>query len=112
MDSINFKTQKLEKIFNSAKKLNKKYGERIGKLIQRRMAVLRAAPTLKEVSHRRPERRHELEGNRKGAFAVDLDHPYRLIFKPNHNPLPLKNDGGVDLSKVTSITILGVEDYH
>ena len=29
-------------------------------------------------------RLHELKGNRKGQLSFDLDHPYRLIFLPNH----------------------------
>jgi len=112
MNSIGFKSRKLAKVFNSKKELFKKYGKRMGRLIKRRMAVLRAAPTLEDVSHKPPERRHELEGRRKGTFAVDLEHPYRLVFKPDHNPLPRKEDGGIDLRKVTAIMILDVENYH
>jgi proteic killer suppression protein len=76
------------------------------------MAVLKAADNCAMVPTQKPERRHELTGKRKGTFAVDLKHPFRLIFKPNHEPVPVKKDGGIDLSKVTAITILGVEDYH
>ncbi len=112
MNSIRFKSRKLAKVFNSEKELFREYGIRLGTLIKRRMSVLRAAPTLEDVSHRPPERRHELKGRRKGTFAVDLEHPYRLVFKPDHNPLPFKEDGGIDLRKVTAITIVGVEDYH
>ena len=53
-----------------------------------------------------------LSGDRKGLFAVDLEHPFRLEFKPNHDPVPLKEDGGVDLDEVTAVTIMAVEDYH
>jgi hypothetical protein len=41
-----------------------------------------------------------------------LDHPYRLIFYVADSPVPLKADGGADLSKVTTILIQGVEDTH
>jgi proteic killer suppression protein len=112
MNSIGFKSRKLADVFNSEKELKRKYGERVGRLIKRRMAVLRAAAMLADVSHKPPERRHELEGRRKGTFAVDLKHPHRLVFKPDHNPLPCKEGGGIDLRKVTAIIILGVEDYH
>lgn len=78
----------------------------------RRMLVLRAARTLQEVPIRPPERRHELKGQRKGQFAVDLKHPRRLVFRPNHDPLPRKPDGGLDLEAITAIMILKVEDYH
>jgi proteic killer suppression protein len=55
---------------------------------------------------------HQLVGNREGQFSVDLDHPYRLIFYVADSPVPLKADGGADLSKVTTILIQGVEDTH
>ena len=109
---ITFKNRKLEKIFNSEKELCKKFGQENGRLIMRRMMVLNAAPCLVEVPDKRPERRHELKGNRRGQFAVDIKQPYRLVFKPNHKPLPRKDDGGLDLERITAITILGVEDYH
>ena len=112
MQNINFKSKKLQKTFNSEKKLQKKYGKNMATAIKKRMMVLRAAPTLDDVPHRSPERRHELKGKRKGAFAVDLVHPYRLVFKPAHDPVPTKDDGGIDLKSVTAITILEVEDYH
>ena len=44
-------------------------------------------------------------------FSVDLDHPYRLIFEPEE-PIPRKDDGGIDWSQVTTVVILGVEDTH
>jgi proteic killer suppression protein len=35
-----------------------------------------------------------------------------LIFRPAHNPVPKKDDGGIDLAAVTAIEILDVRDYH
>ena len=76
------------------------------------MAVLKNAPNLSDVPATPPMRLHQLTGNREGQFAVDLAHPYRLIFAPNHKPLPTKEDGGLDRGKVTAIVILEVVDYH
>lgn len=109
---VTFGSKKLARIFNLANNLVREYGQANATLIKRRMAVLVAASCLDEVSHRRPERRHELTGGRKEKFAVDIKHPYRLVFEPNHNPLPRKADGGLDLKQITSITIIDVEDYH
>ena len=109
---ISFKNKKTQKVFNSSAELKKKYGARNARIIQRRMAVLRAAPTLSDVSHRPPERRHQLEAERKGEYAVDIKQPFRIVFKPGHNPVPKTRDGGVDLTQITAIEILGVEDYH
>ena len=109
--NIAFKNTGMAKTFNSEKELTKKYGKQ-SRAIIRRMMLLQAAPSLDDVPTSPPPRRHELEGKRKGTFAVDLVHPYRLIFMPNHDPVPRKEDGGIDLRMVTSITILSVEDYH
>ena len=80
--------------------------------IMARIGVLRNASTLSKVPTTRPERRHQLKGDRKEQFAVDLVHPFRLVFEPNHVPLPRKQDGGIDLEQVTAIKILEVVDYH
>jgi proteic killer suppression protein len=109
---INFRNEKLAKIFNSGKELVREYGPENAGEIKRRMAVLMAATCLEEVPSHPPERRHKLSGNRKGQFAVDVKHPQRLMFEPNHNPLPCKADGGLDLKKITAVTIIEVEDYH
>jgi proteic killer suppression protein len=109
---ITFNNEKLAKIFNSEKNLVREYGAENAKKIKRRMAVFQAANCLEEVPPVPPERRHELSGKRKGQFAVDLKHPYRIVFLPNHNPLPHKTDGGLDLKNINAITITSVEDYH
>ena len=67
------------------------------------LAVLRTLPG---------HRCHELTGDLKGTISVDLDHPYRLLFEPDHDPRPLKPDGGLDWTAVTRIRILRVEDTH
>lgn len=111
---ISFKTRKLEKEFNEGAQLERIHGPKRAKKIRLRMKALRAAATLYDLSppYTKPERCHELKGNRKGQLSVDLDHPYRLIFTPAHNPVPRLADGGLDWSKVTAIKILGVEDTH
>lgn len=111
---IYFKNKKLEKEFNTGAQLDKVHGALRAKKIRLRMAALRAAKNLMDFWPPKsgPSRCHELKGTRKGQISVDLDHPYRLIFAPAHDPVPKKNDGGLDWSQVTAIIILGVEDTH
>jgi len=109
---IAFKTRKLEKTFNAAATLQKTFGEREAKVIMMRMAVLKAARSLALVPITPPDRRHQLSGDRHEQFAVDLVHPHRLVFEPNHERLPRKDDGGIDTEQVTAIMILEVIDYH
>jgi proteic killer suppression protein len=111
---ISFKSTKLEKELNEGKRLIKIHGSRRAKVIRVRLAELRAAVTLHDLGppYDGPGRCHELRGNRKGQLSVDLDQPYRLIFIPNHEPIPHKSDGGLDWKQVTAIIIIGIEDTH
>lgn len=77
-----------------------------------RLAVLRAARSLALVPTTPPDRRHQLGGDRHEQFAVDLVHPYRLVFVPDHQPMPRRDDGGIDMERVTAVTIVDVIDYH
>jgi proteic killer suppression protein len=45
-------------------------------------------------------------------FAVDISANERLVFEVDHDPVPRKADGGIDLSKVLAGVILRIEDYH
>lgn len=109
---ISFKNKKLQNVFNASVKLKKEFGAMNAKVIMRRMAFLKAAPSLSDVPHRPPERCHQLDGRRKNQFAVDVKHPYRLVFKPDHDPMPKTKDGGIDLTRITAIEIQSIEDYH
>jgi proteic killer suppression protein len=109
---ILFANRKLQEEFNDFTALVRKRGNRRARLIQRRLGELSAANVL-EVMRRLPAPRcHELGGNRKGQLSVDLDHPYRLIFRVADNPVPTKADGGLDWTQVRKIIVLGVEDTH
>ncbi len=83
----------------------------MAKKLRQRLADLEAASALEEMRNL-PGRCHELTGNLAGHLAVDLKHPYRLIFRPDHAPTPTKADGGLDWSQVTNILITDVRDYH
>ena len=109
---IAFRTRRLERTFNSERELNRMYDRRMARTIMMRLAVLKNAHVLSLVPTSRPDRLHQLIGNRKRQFAVDLVHPYRLVFVPNHDPIPIKEDGGIDRDRVTAITIIEVVDYH
>ncbi|PSR51885.1 killer suppression protein HigA [Adhaeribacter arboris] len=110
--NISYKNNKLSKTVTSPKDILKNYGTR-AKLVNQRIEELKAASTL-EVMRTLPRANcHELSGNRKGEFAVDISANHRIIFEPNHNPVPQKEDGGINWAEITDITILAIgEDYH
>ena len=108
---IFFKTKKLKKIFDSEKKLLKEYDGNCAKQIRTRMADLEAADNL-EIMKMLPGRTEELRGDRKGQLSIRVGRNWRLIFEPANDPMPTKEDSGLDWSRVTSIRILEVKDYH
>ena len=110
---ISFKTKKLSKELTTDKGLAKR-GARQAALIKRRLVLLEAATFLADLGppYAGPARCHELKGNRVGQLSVDLDHPFRLLFIPDHKPPPTRPEGGLDWSQVTAVTIIGVEDTH
>ena len=109
---IAFRIRSLVRMFNSRDELAKAHGDRLAKKIMMRLETLRTAQTLAMVPATPPVRRHQLSGKRKEQYAVDLDRNRRLVFKPAHEPIPYNDDGGIDLGRVTAITILEVVDYH
>ena len=109
---VAFRTRRLERCFNSEKELQAEYGVRMARTIQTRLAALAGVGNLELATSITSMGSHQLSGNRAGQFAVGLVQPYRLVFRPNHSPVPLSDDGGIDTRKVTSITIMEVVDYH
>ena len=86
--NITFGDKKLKKIANDQRKCFQELGQLRGKKFLQRLSDLRVAETLEDVRHL-PGRFHELVGDRKGQWACNLDHPYRLIFKPHEKRRPI-----------------------
>lgn len=111
---LRFAASKLEKECNDQRLLQRRHGAQRAKLLANRLAVLAAAVSLADLwpPYRGPMRCHELTGDRAGQLSIDLDHPYRLVFMPDHDPQPVRTEGGLDWSRVTRIVILGIVDTH
>lgn len=109
---ISFADNKLAKICNSEKQMLRKFGKPIAERIGQRLNELKAAETLADMRNLPGARCHELKGDRAGCFAVDLVHPHRLVFFPDHDPRPELPDGGLDWDKVSKIMIKEIVDYH
>lgn len=101
---IRFKSNRLERTFGGQKELVARFGAENARKIMMRVHELRSVPDLSHISRRPPPRLHELHGDLEGCYAVDVRQPFRLVFRPT---LPER-----DLSRIRSITILEVMDYH
>lgn len=108
---IKFDDNHLEKYANNDKIGIKKLGSLRHKKYKQRLDQLKASKTLEDVRYQ-PGRFHELTGNRKGQWACDLDHPYRLIFKSQEDPTPTDDDGKYIWVEILGVEIIEIEDYH
>jgi proteic killer suppression protein len=107
---ITFGNNKLEKYANKDSFCKKKLGAS-AKRYKQRLDQLRFAETLEDCRYL-PGNYHELIGNRKGQWACDLAHPYRLIFEPHEQPIPTNEDGQYIWVEIKGVEIIEVEDYH
>ena len=96
---ITYKNNKIEKICNNAAVATKAYGPRMAELIQQRHDEIKASGNIEFMIKYRIGRCHELKGNRSEQYAVDLVHPYRLVFEKRGNEIQIAH-------------ILEVIDYH
>lgn len=109
--NITFTSKKLEKLANNDRLLLKEYGKIMASKISLRLSQLRDADTLEDVRHL-PGRFHELVEDRKGQWACDLEHPYRLIFEPHEQPIPTDAHGYYSWIEIKGVEIIEITDYH
>lgn len=109
---ILYKNNKLEKQLTNDKEIIKAYGMIRAKKLKKRLGELQAATTLSDLKTIKSARLHQLIGDKKGLWAIDILKNWRICFEIFHDPIPLLEDGGVDIEEVTDIKIISIEDYH
>lgn len=109
--NISFHNRKLEKLLDDLSKLNRELGTLRARLFLKRIGTLVDAETLEDVRHE-PGNFHELKGDRKGQWACDLDHPYRLVFKPHEDPIPTDTTGRYIWLEIKGVEIIEITNYH
>jgi len=107
---IYFENKKLAKTLNDEKAIRKNYGQMADKIIAR-LSQIRAAESLEDLRYA-PGKYHELREDRKGQLACTLKEPYRLVFKPANDQIPIDEDGLLIWQEITEIIIIEIIDYH
>lgn len=105
---VTYRTRKLTRQCEDPRIAKKDFGPQIGNTLTRRVGEFLAATSLWDIKNIPAPRLHRLQGNRAGEYAVDLVHPFRLVFTPL---VHAKTDLHA-LQKITAIRIERVEDYH
>ena len=106
-----FATRSLEKRLGSDAARQRSYGHVVARKIALRLNQLHAAPNLGAM-RQMPGRCHELQEDRAGQLAIDLTDNLRLVLEPAHEPVPARDDGGLDWDCVTAVRIREVIDYN
>ena len=109
------KDKKLRSVLEDEAVCKRHFGVDMANKLKTRVAELRAAESLAAFWPPKtgPERCHELTANRKGTFSVDLNQPYRLLFKPIENDPPQdRRDEQKRWASITKIELIGIEDTH
>lgn len=105
---VEFRTNKLKKQCENPAIAQKEYGAKMGFKLTQRVVELSAAISLQDIKCIPSARLHRLDGDRNTQYAVDLVHPYRLVFQPI-----LSSDTEIfELDKIKVIRIEEVVDYH
>lgn len=96
---IEYKNKAMEKVCTDASVAIKKYNIRMAEKIQQRITEIKASDSVEQMLQYHIGRCHLLKGDLKGLYAMDLIHPFRLIFE--------KKGDEIQIAKITDIT-----DYH
>ena len=106
-----FASPKLAKLLRSRRDCAHEYGAENAKLIDIRLQNLSLARNLAEF-YSLVSSLHELRGDRAGQLSFRLRGAWRMILVPADEPPPRKADGGLDWTKIESVVVVSVEDYH
>ena len=96
---ITYKNNKIKKVCTDAKTAERTYGREMADKIHQRIDEIDASDTVEMLIQYHIGRCHSLTQNRKGQYAMDLVHPYRLVFEKKGNEIQVAN-------------ILEIVDYH
>lgn len=102
---ISYASKKMEKILCDGRLIKKEYGK-MAQQVMNRMSELRAAVSLSVISIYPPPRRHKLEPHSKNRWGIDISKNFRIVIEA------VGDFEENDLSSISEIKILNLEDYH
>lgn len=99
MIEVTYKSNALKRICTDYGVAVRKHGQLMAEIIHRRISEIEAADSIEMLVRYKIGRCHPLQGNRRGQYAMDLIHPFRLILEP-------------DEMSIRIVKVIEIEDYH
>ena len=96
---VEYRSQKIRKCCEDASIASRQYGLEMAEKLQQRIQEFRAFDSVEQLIRFRIGRCHELKGNRKSQYAVDLVQPFRLVFEKKGNDIQI-------------VKVMEIVDYH
>lgn len=106
---IQYGDKKLRDICERQAVAEKRLGAACAGKLRVRLTAIEAATRVTDLVAGNP---HPLKGDRAGQFALDLAGGRRLVFSPANDPCPMHEDGSINWSQVTIVSIEYIGDYH
>ena len=109
---VEIPNRKLKRLIEKDVDRVKHFGPEMAKKIKIRIDTLRAAASLADFWPPKsgPERCHELAGNKKEIFSMDVKQPYRLLFTAIDDPK--LEDNFQRWKEIAAVAIISIEDTH
>ena len=96
---IEYKNSRIARICTNAYAAERKHGKMMAEKIHLRIKQILAADSVEILLQYKIGRCHQLKGKRKEQYAMDLVHPYRLVFEKKGNEIQIAK-------------IMEIVDYH
>lgn len=96
---IRYKNNKIKEICTNISTAEKKHGKEMAEKIHLRIKQILAASSVEMLIQYKIGRCHPLKGKRETQYAMDLVHPYRLVF-------------GKEGNEVQIACVMEIVDYH
>lgn len=96
---VEYKNKAIKTVCTNASVASKKYGTEMAEKIHLRIDQIKAIDNVEQMLQFNIGRCHKLKGKRKDQYAIDLVHPYRLVFKKQGFEIQIA-------------MILDIVDYH
>lgn len=94
-----YKNNRIKRVCTDIREAERAYGIRTAQKLHQRIKEIKAVHDVETMLKYGIGRCHKLHGDRKNQYAVDLVHPYRLVFEKHGDSIQIA-------------MIMEVVDYH